>query len=89
MHLESTPAAGEKKGGLALHIKVLIGFVLGTVIGGRPLPIGRYELRFAIGDHFRSRGIEQGDPPFLDIVPVRFSIAPALVGMPRTACARA
>lgn len=45
------------------------------LIGGRPLPIGCYELRFAVGDHFRSRGIEQGDPPFLDIVPLRFSIA--------------
>ena len=45
------------------------------LIGGRPLPIGRYELRFAVGDHFRSRGIESGDPPFLDIVPLRFSIA--------------
>jgi 2-oxo-4-hydroxy-4-carboxy-5-ureidoimidazoline decarboxylase len=45
------------------------------LIAGRPLPIGRYELRFAVGDHFRSRGIEQGDPPFLDIVPLRFSIA--------------
>ncbi|MGQ3299057.1 2-oxo-4-hydroxy-4-carboxy-5-ureidoimidazoline decarboxylase [Reyranella sp.] len=45
------------------------------LIGGRPLPIGRYELRFAVGDHYRSRGIEQGDPPFLDIVPLRFSIA--------------
>ena len=45
------------------------------LIGGRPLPIGRYELRFAIGDHFRSRGIASGDPPFLDIVPLRFSVA--------------
>ena len=45
------------------------------LIGGRPLPIGRYELRFAVGDHFRSRGVEAGDPPFLDIVPLRFSIA--------------
>jgi 2-oxo-4-hydroxy-4-carboxy-5-ureidoimidazoline decarboxylase len=45
------------------------------LIGGRPLPIGRYELRFALGDHFRSRGIDSGDPPFLDIVPLRFSIA--------------
>ncbi len=25
--------------------------------------------------HFRSRGIEQSEPPFLDIVPLRFSIA--------------
>ncbi len=45
------------------------------LIGGRPLPIGRYELHFAIGDHFRSRGILGGDPPFLDVVPLRFSIA--------------
>ena len=45
------------------------------LIGGRPLPIGRYELRFAVGNHFRRRGIESGDPPFLDIVPLRFSIA--------------
>lgn len=45
------------------------------LIGDRPLPIGCYELRFAVGDHFRSRGIEQSEPPFLDIVPLRFSIA--------------
>jgi 2-oxo-4-hydroxy-4-carboxy-5-ureidoimidazoline decarboxylase len=45
------------------------------LIGDRPLPIGRYELRFAVGDHFRRRGVEAGDPPFLDIVPLRFSIA--------------
>jgi 2-oxo-4-hydroxy-4-carboxy-5-ureidoimidazoline decarboxylase len=45
------------------------------LIGGRPLPIGRYELRFGVGDHFRRRGIEGGDPPFFDIVPLRFSIA--------------
>jgi 2-oxo-4-hydroxy-4-carboxy-5-ureidoimidazoline decarboxylase len=44
------------------------------LIAGRPLPIGRYELRFSVGDHFKSRGIEAGDPPFLDVVPLRFSI---------------
>jgi 2-oxo-4-hydroxy-4-carboxy-5-ureidoimidazoline decarboxylase len=45
------------------------------LIGGRPLPIGWYELRFAVGDHFRRRGIDAGDPPFLETVPLRFSIA--------------
>jgi 2-oxo-4-hydroxy-4-carboxy-5-ureidoimidazoline decarboxylase len=45
------------------------------LISGRPLPIGRYELQFAIGDHFRSRGIAGAEPPFLDVVPLRFSIA--------------
>jgi 2-oxo-4-hydroxy-4-carboxy-5-ureidoimidazoline decarboxylase len=45
------------------------------LISGRPLPIGRYELQFAVGDHFRSRGVAGGDPPFLETVPLRFSIA--------------
>jgi 2-oxo-4-hydroxy-4-carboxy-5-ureidoimidazoline decarboxylase len=45
------------------------------LIGGRPLPIGRYELRFHIGDYFAHQGAPQDDPPFLDVVPVQFAIA--------------
>jgi 2-oxo-4-hydroxy-4-carboxy-5-ureidoimidazoline decarboxylase len=45
------------------------------LIGGRPLPIGTYELRFAAGDYFAGRGVAVADPPFLDVVPLRFSIA--------------
>jgi 2-oxo-4-hydroxy-4-carboxy-5-ureidoimidazoline decarboxylase len=45
------------------------------LISGRPLPIGRYELQFAVGDHFRRRDVPNADPPFLDVVPLRFSIA--------------
>jgi 2-oxo-4-hydroxy-4-carboxy-5-ureidoimidazoline decarboxylase len=45
------------------------------LIGGRPLPIGRYELRFHVGDYFARRGTPQGDPRFLDVVPVQFAIA--------------
>ena len=45
------------------------------LIAGRPLPIGRYELRFAVGDYFKARGVALADPPFLDMVPLRFSIA--------------
>ena len=45
------------------------------LIHGRPLPIGCYELHFAVGDHFRSRGVAGAEPPFLDVVPLRFSIA--------------
>jgi 2-oxo-4-hydroxy-4-carboxy-5-ureidoimidazoline decarboxylase len=69
----------EQVGGRYIHLTTSITNADGRtdrpLIGGRPLPIGRYELRFAVGDHFRSRGIEGGDPPFLDIVPLRFSIA--------------
>ena len=45
------------------------------LIGGRPIPIGRYELRFHVGDYFTRRGAPHGDPPFLDMVPVRFAVA--------------
>jgi len=45
------------------------------LIGGRPLPIGTYELRFAVGAYFARRGLALADPPFLDLVPVRFCIA--------------
>ena len=45
------------------------------LIGGRPLPIGTYELRFATAAYYASRGVTQSQPPFLDVVPIRFSIA--------------
>ena len=45
------------------------------LIGDRPLPIGRYELRFHVGDYFARVQAQQADPPFLDVVPVRFAIA--------------
>jgi 2-oxo-4-hydroxy-4-carboxy-5-ureidoimidazoline decarboxylase len=47
------------------------------LIAQRPLPIGRYQLRFAIGDYFRNRDVPQGDPAFLDVVPVQFAVAEA------------
>jgi 5-hydroxyisourate hydrolase len=36
---------------------------------------GTYELVFAVGGYFKSLGTATADPPFLDIVPVRFTIA--------------
>jgi 2-oxo-4-hydroxy-4-carboxy-5-ureidoimidazoline decarboxylase len=45
------------------------------LLDGAPLRIGRYELRFHVGDYFAKQNLKLPDPPFLDIVPVRFSIA--------------
>lgn len=67
--------AGDRAYRLASTITNADGRTDQPLIAGRPLPIGRYELRFAVGEHFRRRGIEAGDPPFLDIVPLRFSVA--------------
>jgi hydroxyisourate hydrolase len=40
------------------------------------LKVGVYELRFAVGAYFAGSG-GTADPPFLDVVPVRFGIADA------------
>src|SRR2546429_7806653 len=45
------------------------------LIGGRPVPIGRYELMFSVGDHFAARSVPMSDPPFLDRIPLRFSVS--------------
>jgi hydroxyisourate hydrolase len=42
-----------------------------------PLPAGVYELRFGVGAYHRTAGRDLPDPPFLDVVPVRFGIAEA------------
>jgi 2-oxo-4-hydroxy-4-carboxy-5-ureidoimidazoline decarboxylase len=45
------------------------------LIGGRPVPIGDYELRFKVADYFASKNVPLSDPPFLDSIPLRFSVA--------------
>ncbi len=45
------------------------------LIGGRPVPIGRYELTFSVGDYFAGRQVAMSDPPFLDRIPLRFSVS--------------
>ncbi|NOJ45264.1 2-oxo-4-hydroxy-4-carboxy-5-ureidoimidazoline decarboxylase [Bradyrhizobium archetypum] len=45
------------------------------LIGGRPVPIGRYELLFSVGDYFAGHGVPMADPPFLDKIPLRFSVS--------------
>ncbi len=45
------------------------------LIGGRPVPIGRYELSFNVGKYFAERSVPMSDPPFLDQIPLRFAVA--------------
>jgi 2-oxo-4-hydroxy-4-carboxy-5-ureidoimidazoline decarboxylase len=45
------------------------------LIGGRPLPIGRYQLTFSVGKYYAERGVALADPPFLDEIPLRFSVS--------------
>jgi 2-oxo-4-hydroxy-4-carboxy-5-ureidoimidazoline decarboxylase len=45
------------------------------LIHDRPVPIGRYELTFSVGKYFAGRQVAMSDPPFLDTIPLRFSVS--------------
>jgi 2-oxo-4-hydroxy-4-carboxy-5-ureidoimidazoline decarboxylase len=45
------------------------------LLSGAPLRIGTYELRFSAGSYFAVQGYAASDPPFLDEIALRFSIA--------------
>ena len=44
----------------------------------RPSGTGRYEMHFHVAAYFRGLGVELPDPPFLDVVPIRFAMADPL-----------
>ena len=37
--------------------------------------VGTFELVFHVGDYFRRSGAKTAEPPFLDVIPIRFSVA--------------
>jgi 5-hydroxyisourate hydrolase len=51
------------------------------LLSGGTMRTGSFELTFHVGDHFRAQGHAKGhppaEPPFLDVVPIRFQIADA------------
>jgi 5-hydroxyisourate hydrolase len=47
------------------------------LLGPEEMRAGRYELLFHVGAYFRATGSAVTDPPFLDLVPVRFAAGSA------------
>jgi 5-hydroxyisourate hydrolase len=45
------------------------------LIGAAQARVGTFELVFHVGDYFRRSGAKTAEPPFLDVIPIRFSIA--------------
>ena len=78
------PAAGVKivlhevgasaRGVLAETVTNADGRTDAPLLAGAPLRIGAYELCFDVGCYFASQRVDLAVPPFLDIVPIRFSI---------------
>jgi 2-oxo-4-hydroxy-4-carboxy-5-ureidoimidazoline decarboxylase len=46
-----------------------------ALIAARPVPIGAYELRFQAAAYYARRGVTLSDPPYLDVIPLRFHVA--------------
>lgn len=44
------------------------------LLTGEQLLPGVYQLEFAAGDYFRARGVALPDPPFVDVVVLRFGV---------------
>ena len=51
------------------------GRVDGALLEGDAFAAGTYELRFMAGDYRRRAGGALPEPPFLDVVPVRFGVS--------------
>jgi len=47
------------------------------LLEGDAFAAGVYELRFHAGDYLRRAGGALPDPPFLDVIPIRFGVAKA------------
>lgn len=45
------------------------------LLSGEAFRPGSYEIHFHLGAYFRDLGVQTAEPPFLDIVPVRFHVA--------------
>jgi 5-hydroxyisourate hydrolase len=53
------------------------GRVDAPLLEGADLKIGQYELHFYAGAYLKANGAPISDPPFLDVIPLRFGIADA------------
>ena len=66
-------------GAAAERLKTVVtnddGRVEGSLLEGEAFAAGTYELRFMAGDYRRSVGPPPPEPPFLEVVPVRFGVA--------------
>ena len=45
------------------------------LLEGAAFQTGSYELTFHMAEYFRAQGTPLADPPFLDVIPLRFSIS--------------
>ena len=45
------------------------------LLEGSAFAAGQYEIVFHVGEYFRRSGVALPDPPFLDLIPLRFGVS--------------
>ena len=83
--MSGTPAAGlrielwAENDGVWQQLKSVVtnddGRVDAPILTAEELEVGRYELRFHAGDYLQGQAATLAEPPFLDVIPIRFGIA--------------
>ena len=67
-------AAGSERRLVASTVSNADGRTDAPLVEGAAMKTGCYELEFDIGPYFAARGLETGEPAFLDTVVIRFSV---------------
>jgi 5-hydroxyisourate hydrolase len=47
----------------------------GALLEGNDFTVGVWQLEFHVAEYFKARGVKLSQPPFLDVVTVRFGVA--------------
>ena len=47
----------------------------GPILSGEEFSVGQYELLFHAGDYLKTTSAALTEPPFLDVIPIRFGIS--------------
>lgn len=75
MRVELMEASGTAARALVDTLTDASGSTSVALLDGEPLRIGRYEMRFHVGDYFRRLGTAANEEePFLDVVPIAFGV---------------
>ncbi|WP_112662502.1 hydroxyisourate hydrolase [Microvirga flavescens] len=75
VRIELFALEGDKRHPVATEMTNADGRTDAPLMTGATFRTGTFELLFHVGEYFRSFGAPLSDPPFLDVVPIRFSIA--------------
>ena len=75
MRIELARLAGEQAEPLTSVVTNADGRVDAPLLSGDAMRSGQYQLVFYVAEYFRKAGVDLPEPPFLDVVPIRFGIA--------------